>query len=286
MGIGRAAARAEQGVAQRGEAAVAALTSASTEAEINQAIRLASATAGKTTSVGEIDTVRRVLSGLSASPNPATREAAGHAIDAIDHFLANVPERFVISGNPKADAALLRQSQEFWKTQKQLEEVEKATTRAQRRAGSTGTGHNNINTARQELRKIIDSEKRSRSMPQEVKDKIDQIVEGTWASNAARMASKHAPSGPVSAMTTGAAFFGAGPWAAAGVAGGAWLAKYAGQYLTDRQIRELQQLIQGGTSLGRPIMREISPLMEQARLTPAEMAGRALMTGPLGPGGP
>src|SRR5262249_33920713 len=150
--------------------------------------------------------------------------------------------------------------------------------------GSTGTGHNNINTARQELRKIIDSEKRSRGMPQEVKDKIEEIAVGTWTSNRLRTASKHAPSGPGSAMATGAGFFGGGPWAAAAVAAGAYIAKYAGQYLTDRQIKELQVLIRGGTSVGQPIMREISPLMEQARFTPAEMAGRALTTGPLGVG--
>jgi hypothetical protein len=243
-----------------------------------------------TTSVGEIDTVRKVLTGLAGkSIQPATREAAGEAIDAIDAFLMNVPERFVVSGNPRADAELLRRTQQLWSTQKQMETVEKATTAAQRRAGSTGTGANRINAARQELRKIIDSEKKSRGMPQAVKDKIDQIVVGTRMSNALRNVSKWAPTGPVSTATgVGTSYLTGGWLLAVTTAAAGWIAKHAGEYLTDRQIRQLTEMMRAGNPLGAPIAREIAPLQAQARRTPALYGGyqgmQALTSGPLGPG--
>ena len=59
---------------------------------------------------------------------------------------------------------------------------------------TAGTGFNTINTLRQETRKILDSEKKSRGFSDEAKAQMEKIVEGTWASNAARYASKYAPS--------------------------------------------------------------------------------------------
>lgn len=284
MGIGASAERAERAVVQRGEAAMRRLSSDATSAEIASATRAQGATAGITTDVGEINQVRAVLTNTAGtSVSPSTREAAGRAVDAIDSFLMNVPERFVISGNPKADAAMLRQAQQLWSTHKQMETIEKATTAAQRRASSTGTASNRINAARQELRKVIDSEKKSRGMPQEVKDKIEQIVGGTFLSNRLRYASKFAPGGPVSAgfgLGAGAVthdpFVGFGVWAAG------MIAEHAGQYLTDRQIRQLADMMRGGVNVpGKATLREISPLMEVPRMTPAVQAARALTTGPL-----
>ena len=289
MGIGEAAERAEQAVARRGAAAVGALSSDATAAEIAAATRAQQATAGRTTSVGEIDKVRQRLTNMAGeSTSPGTRAAAGEALDALDAFLMNVPERFIVSGNPTADAEILRRAQQLWSTHKQMETVEQATTRMQRRTSSTGTGANRINVARQELAKIINSEKKSRGMPQEVRDKIDQIVTGTWLSNKLRNESKWAPTSPVSAGAGGgAAYVAAGPKAGGVVAVGMWvaglIAKHAGEYLTDRQIGQLLQMMRAGNPLGAPIQREISPLMETARMTPAAQAARVLATGPLGP---
>ncbi|HEX8835436.1 MAG TPA: hypothetical protein VF748_00740, partial [Candidatus Acidoferrum sp.] len=264
---------------------VGALSSESTPAELAAAGQAQQATAGVTTSVAEINQVRGVLTNLAGtSVSPSTREAAGRALDAIDNFMSNIPDRFVISGNPRADAELLRRSNQLWSVHKQMETIEKAMSMAQRRAGRTGAGANRINTSRQEIGKIIDSEKKSRGMPQAAKDKILEIEQGTRVTNTARTASKFAPSGPVSGMFSLAAGYGGGWKLGVATAVAGLVAKYAGEFLTDRQIRQLSDIIASSSVLGQPIQREISPLLEQARFTPAAQAARTLAVGPLGSG--
>jgi hypothetical protein len=239
---------------------------------------------GQHTDVGEVDTVRRLL--LRAGQDPNERAAAGKAVQAIDDFLINVPDHFVISGNPATDAEILRHAQRNWALHKQLETVEEATTKAQRRAGASGSGANRINTSRQEIRKILDSDKKSRGLSDDVKDKMEEIVLGTWMTNRARQIGKFAPSGPVSAIGVIGADIQGGHGAATAVGVGGFLAKWLGEYLTDRQLRQLEAMMRSESPIGKPIMREISPVIEQQRMVPATAAGRAVLTSPLSPGGP
>jgi len=239
---------------------------------------------GQHTDVGAVDTVRRLL--LRAGRDPNERAAAGKAVQAIDDFLINVPEHFIVSGNPAADAEILRHAQRNWALHKQLETVEEASTKAQRRAAASGSGANRINTSRQEIRKILDSDKKSRGLSEDVKDKMEEIVLGTWMTNRARQVGKFAPSGPVSALFTVGADMSAGHGAAAAVGVTGFLSKWLGEYLTDRQLRQLEQLMRSESPIGRSIAREIAPEAAYQSMVPAAQAARSALTSPLAPGGP
>jgi hypothetical protein len=229
--------------------------------------------------VGGIDAVRQVLNRNKTLPSE--REASNRAIKAIDDFLVNVDPKYVVSGNPAADAATLKQAQGLWSAHKQLELLEDASVTGQHRAGVSGTGFNKINTARQEVRKILDSDKKSRGMSDAAKDKMEEIVMGTWLTNSARYASKYAPSGPVSAGASVLAGLGGGPVLGAMVAGGGFISKYLGEYLTDKQIRELEQIIKSESPIGKPAAINIRPISEEQKKVPGASVLRAAATTPL-----
>ena len=238
------------------------------------------ATSGGT--VNGVDAVRKVLGRYKS--DPANQFAADRAIDAIDDFMMHVDPKYVVSGNPQQDAQALKYAQSLWATHKQLQMIEEGSVKGQNRAGATGTGANKINTARQEINKILNSDKKSRGLSQDVKDKMREIVLGTWLTNKARQLGKYAPSGPVSSGATIAAGFAGGAPAAAGVAGVGYLAKHLGEYLTDKQIRELEQLIKSESPMGAPVAQNIAPKIAEQKAVPAAAAARAALTSPLGPG--
>lgn len=234
---------------------------------------------GGSATIGDLDGVRRLLNRIPAT-NPTDREAARRAITAIDEFISNVPDQFVMSGNPANDAAILKHAQRNWALHKQLEQLEEASVKGQHRAGVSGSGANRINTARQEVRKILDSDKKSRGMSEAAKDKMEEIVMGTWLTNSARGVGKFAPSGPVSATTSilgGLYDWGLG----AGIAVGGFLSKHLGEYLTDKQIRELEQLLRSESPIGKPIAREIAPAVAEQEAVPAASVARSALTSPL-----
>lgn len=232
--------------------------------------------------VGDLDGVRRVLNRISPTANPTDKEAANRAIRAIDDYLINVDPAHIISGDPARDAAILKHAQGNWALHKQLELLDDASIKGQHRAGVSGSGANRINTARQEVRKILDSDKKSRGMSDAVKEKMEEIVMGTWLTNRARQIGKFSPSGPVSATTSILTGLGAGAPAGAAVAGGGFLAKHLGEYLTDRQIKQLEQLMRSESPIGKPIARAIAPDVEEQSAVPAASVARSVLTSPLG----
>lgn len=236
-------------------------------------------------SIGDLDGVRRLLNRIPGT-NPTDREAARRAIGAIDDYLVNVPVQHVVSGDPARDAAILKHAQGNWSLHKQLEQLEEGSIKGQHRAGVSGSGANRVNTARQEVRKILDSDKKSRGMSDAVKDKMEEIVMGTWLSNKARSVGKYAPTGPVSAIAATAAGFGAGAPAAIAVGGGGFLAKHLGEYLTDRQIGQLEQLMRAESPIGKPVARALAPAIAEQQAVPAAAAMRSALTSPLAADGP
>lgn len=234
-------------------------------------------TASGSATIGDLDGVRKLLNRVPGT-NPTDKEAARRAIDAIDNFLSNVPAQHVISGDPARDAAILKHAQGNWALHKQLETVEEASIKGQHRAGVSGSGANRINTARQEIRKILDSDKKSRGMSGAVKDKMEEIVMGTWLSNRARQIGKFAPSGPVSATTSILTGMGAGAGAGAAVAGGGFLAKHLGEYLTDRQIRQLEELMRAESPIGRPVAQATASEVAEQSAVPAAAAIRSVLS--------
>lgn len=195
--------------------------------------------------------------------------AASHVRDRIDQFIETLDPSEVVTGDPKFTAETLSRARANWKSYKQLDTLDRIGEEAEHRAASTGTGANQINTIRQNVRKILDSDKKSRGFSSEAKEQMERIVMGTWATNSTRYASKFAPSGVISTGFGVLAGEAAGPGVGTAVAGGGLLGRYLGEYLTKRQLRQLEDLIRAESPRGQAAKASVKPT---AGLVPAAAA--------------
>lgn len=208
---------------------------------------------------GNIAKIMAMYSALGkVKPAAGTDYAAASIVrERLGQFIENLTPDQVISGDPAFTKAMWDQARATWRVAKNLEAIEEAQMKGERRAAVAGTGANIQNAMRQRLNEVLNSEKKSRSMSDEAKAKLEQIVLGTGTSNAARQIGKFAPSGPVSALGTIGADVLAGPKVATGFAAIALVSKYFGEWLTRRQIRELEQLIKEESPLGAATRKRI-----------------------------
>jgi hypothetical protein len=211
--------------------------------------------------------------------------AAQHIRDSIDHYVANLPATEVVSGDPQFTQAMLEHARSSWKAYAQLDQLESAMRIGQHKADVSGTGANTQNAMRQRIRDILDSDKKSRGYSKEAKKQMEDIVSGTWLTNAARKLGKFAPTGPVSAITTGMAALGGdiaggrgmATAMALGVAIPATIAKYLGTYLTKNQILKLENLIRSESPLGKAA---VSRVKGQPQSGAADLGGAAATIAP------
>jgi hypothetical protein len=108
---------------------------------------------------------------------------------------------------------------------------------------------------------------------------------GTWLTNGTRWGSQFAPKGVVSLagdVIIGHGIKSGGPALGWAIASGGFLSKVLGEYLTDRQMRQVFELIRRAAPSSAQIAREIDPMMAAARQYVPEQAARALATGALG----
>lgn len=208
---------------------------------------------------GNIAKIMAMYSALGrVKPSAGTDYAAASIVrEQLGQFIENLTADQVIAGDPAFTKAMWDQARSTWRVAKNLETIEEAQMKGERRAAIAGTGANIQNAMRQRLNELLSSEKKSRSMSDEAKAKLEQIVMGTGTANVARRVGKFAPSGPVSAMGTIGADIIAGPKVATGVAAMALISKYFGEWLTRRQIRELEQLIKEESPLGAAAKKRI-----------------------------
>lgn len=207
--------------------------------------------------------------------------AAIHAKRAIDNLLENAPPKDIAFGDPQYASALLKHGRGNWRVFRNAELMQDAKTLAEHRAATSGTGANTINAYRQEFRKILDNDKKSRYLPEPVKNKIEELVMGTTPTNRARYVSKWAPSGPVSGLPMFlAALAGHFDWATGiGLAG--WLAKHLGTYLTRKQIREIQDLVLSEAPINKAVAGKIGQKRPTGTARAATVGGLAeAMGGP------
>ena len=202
--------------------------------------------------IGQIMGVRQKLGGINPSAG-TDYEAAQHVRDAIDNYIETLPPGEIVQGDPQFTQAMLNHARSSWRAYAKLDQVQTAMDIGSHRAAVAGVGANTQNAMRQRIREILDSDKQSRGFSPEARKQMEDIVMGTWLTNAARYAGKFAPSGPVSSIASGMAYLGGGAGAMAAVAIPATIAKYLGTYLTRRQIRQLEDTIRAESPLGRSV---------------------------------
>lgn len=187
--------------------------------------------AGKVSRLEDVEDLRRVTTrSLPANASPDDRRLAEIMKDEITGYIDSV-------GGPSAED--LRIGRDAHRRASAATSVTEAAEKATRRAASTGSGGNEINAMRQNLRRILDNQRlRASFKPEELK-LMDEIVQGTAGPNALRRLSRFAPtSGGLSAML-GIGGTLASPAVALPIMAATEAAKFAGEKMTRGGIAKL-----------------------------------------------
>ena len=164
----------------------------------------------------------------------------------IREFIENLEQHQLLAGDPDAAqyvSQLWQHARDTWRVHAKLSEVEQAAEAATTRKMATGRGMN-WNTFRQEFKKILLNDDKTRGYSPEAVEKLEQIVRGTLVQNTARIGSAMAPQrgvlGAAPALFAGAM----GGFEPASIVAGIGEASHLLEgYLTRRQIKQLEDLI-------------------------------------------
>lgn len=214
--------------------------------------------------IEDIENLRRLTQqGLPATAAPADQRLAGMMKDDLTAYLDNMQD-------PVADA--LVDGRNATRRYKAAETIDAASTKAARRAASAGSGGNEINAMRQNLRGVLDNPNKSRSFTPAEREMMDAVVRGDTGQNAMRSLSRFAPtSGGLSAILgVGGAI--ASPAVALPIMAVTELAKAGGERSTRKAIEALMQSLAPSRML-KPSEQGISPVIA------ALLAGRTMAGG-------
>lgn len=157
-----------------------------------------------------------------------------------------------------------------------LERVLTATDKAERRAASSGSGGNEDNAIRQNIRAILDNPKTARFYGPEEQAAMEKVVAGTTGQNVARRIGKMSPeNGGLMAMLTTA---GSMINPAIGIpAVGGFISKRIADRATSKNLDELVHLL----STGQPKPKAAPPISgDQKELIARLLMGGAIATSP------
>lgn len=214
----------------------------------------------------------RTLYGIEEDRRLMGRNVAGNADEArvgvamkkeIDDYLKSLDSTKVQGADPQQAVDDAVAARELTSRRSRAEEIINKEMRGETRAATSGTGGNEVNAIRQNIRTVYDRErdptlkgKRVGYKPDELAA-MEKVVNGSTGSNLARLIGRMAPtSGALPLMATGwggaagigAAMAGANPLAALpAFAGGIGFAgKSAAEGITKRQIDDLLKTILNG----------------------------------------
>lgn len=221
---------------------------------------------GGSPSLTELDQLRQVVSSDVAGAADKSERRLGRAmIDEIDQFIANAGPADVISGNAPDAAQTIKRARDLHTRLAKIDSVTTATEKARLRAGSTGSGGNEDNAIRQNLRGVLE---RGRNFSDDEAAALESIVMGGKGQNLLRLVGKLSPSGNglMAAGNLAAAAAGGPLGAIPGAAG--LISKLAADGLTRRKVTELIELMARGGAAAKPVATGLSA----SRLPPAAAA--------------
>lgn len=177
--------------------------------------------------------------------------------DEIDTYLNNLSPSDMSGGNPQAVLDDLRAGRDATARGHRASLIEDAAMRGERRAATSGTGGNAVNTIRQNIRSILDNPRKRRGFTPDEIQAMEDVVRGTPTTNALRQIGRLSPSSgtlPMAGGLTSAATM--GPIGLTIPAAG-YLGKYGAETLTDRQIKRISDLILNGAPLDTKRMSDV-----------------------------
>lgn len=159
-------------------------------------------------SLSEVEDARRLV-GRNVAAN-ADESRVGVAMKGeIDNYLNSLTPNQVVGSNPEQAVADLFTARGLTHRIKKAEAVLNKEMRGETRAATTGTGGNEVNATRQNIRTIFDRErdptlsgKRQGYTPDEMAQ-MERVVMGTPGQNLARLTSRFAPTSSMMGATFG-----------------------------------------------------------------------------------
>ena len=239
--------------------------------------------------VYDVEELRRLFGDAVAS-NPQESRVGVSMKKATEDYLNRIAPSDMTGGNPSAAVADLRQARELSSRNFRYDAIANKEMRGESRAATTGTGGNEVNAIRQNVRTIYDKEmdptlrgQRQGFKPAEM-EQMKKVVFGTGPQNLARLAGRMAPtSGALPMMATGyggmagilASGAGAGPMAAIpALAGGVgFLGKAIAESMTQKEIRKLLDTIASGGKLTPSTGRKASEAAVLQQLLTSALSG-------------
>lgn len=162
--------------------------------------------------IADVEKKRRLVGRDVAGSLDPSEAAIGQGMkDEIDSYLKNLAGSGNLGDDASATLSHLQQGRDFTSRIKKAEAITGAVTKAERRAASAGTGGNEINATRQNIRAMLDDPKQSRGFSQPERAQMEGIVRGTPGVNVGRMFGRLSPTagalpmmGNMAAMAGGA----------------------------------------------------------------------------------
>jgi len=142
-----------------------------------------------------LDVARKIAGNAYQPGNKSNNALTSKVVDAIDNLVANPQAGDVMTGNAPAAATALSEARDAFRQSAKLDTVSNLLERAGLRAASTGSGGNIENATRQELRKVLTSDRLRRGFSQDELSAIRSAVVGSKGQNALRLAGKLSPEG-------------------------------------------------------------------------------------------
>ncbi len=198
-----------------------------------------------------LDLMRQIASDAQGAAAPSDRRVAG----LIDDFIAKMSSKDVVQGDPKIVSDVILKARELWSKASKLDQVDRLVDRAKTSAPNfSASGFENA--LRTEFRHLAKNDGAMRKYSPEERAAIKKVAgQGAVAANAARNVGKLAPTGVVSAFTSGGIGAAVGSFvgmpALGAVAAGAigFSARHLATVLTRRNVEALEKtILHGGDS--------------------------------------
>lgn len=201
-------------------------------------------------SLREVERTRRAIGRkVAGAPDPDEAYIGVQMKGAVDRYLDKLDASDLANATPQQAAEVVEGLKDARAANTKLSKhkaVTEALTKAENRAATGGTGGNEVNTMRQNIRSILDSPAKRRGFTPAERDQMTRVVRGTLAGNTARRVGRLAPTSGTLPMI--------GHVTAAGSTSGASLpfvaiteaAKALGEHLTKADITRLEHMIVSG----------------------------------------
>ena len=184
----------------------------------------------------QMQNARQFLRDAAGSADPSDRRIGKILLDEFDSWR-----------NPRVPE--YQQADQLYGRAKRAEDVDFRVEKAERRAASSGTGGNSVNTARQNIRQILDNPKEARKYSPVELVLMEDIVRGSPAVNAMRLVGRLSPTSGALPLMGNIAGVGVAPQISIPAMGIAAAAKGGAEVLTNRQITNLSNTIRNGAPL-------------------------------------